>query len=78
MEHCPNYCGVACIDGSCPVALRDDYSERGYDAILDCADCPYNLGCVDCMFDGTDGCEYGLDRRNEAWNRRSDNETDRR
>ena len=30
-ERCGNYCGVECINGYCPKALKDEYMERGYD-----------------------------------------------
>jgi hypothetical protein len=28
LKRCPEYCGVACIDGSCPIANREEYAER--------------------------------------------------
>ena len=27
-ERCRNYVGVACVDGSCPSANREEYEER--------------------------------------------------
>ena len=49
---CEHYCGVACVDGSCPVANLDEYAERGYDVIRSCDECPYYEGCNDCAWDG--------------------------
>ena len=54
MKRCKNYCGVACIDGSCPIANRDEYIERGYDVVRKCEDCYYYKGCEDCYFDGNE------------------------
>ena len=59
MKQCKGYCGVACVDGSCPVANADEYAERGYDAIRDCKDCYLYKGCEDCAFDGTEYCAKG-------------------
>lgn len=53
---CPGYCGVACVDGSCPKALQDEYSERGYDVVRKCEDCCFYEGCKDCCFENTDMC----------------------
>ena len=53
---CSGYCGLACIDGSCPIANADEYEERGYDVIRDCKYCSYYKGCEDCCFEGTDCC----------------------
>ena len=55
-EYCKGYCGVACVNGSCPVALRDEYEERGYDVVHSCKECHYYEGCKDCAFEGTDIC----------------------
>ncbi len=52
MKRCGGYCGVACVDGHCPIANRDEYAERGYDIISNCDDCFYYRGCEDCCFDG--------------------------
>lgn len=56
-RNCKGYCGVACIDGTCPKANRDEYAERGYDIVDNCNECPYNNGCEDCCFNGTEMCE---------------------
>lgn len=51
-KQCENYCGVACVDGSCPVANLEEYIERGYDLVKDCEECNYYKGCEDCCFNG--------------------------
>ena len=56
MEICPAYCGVACINGFCPIALREEYAERGYDVIKRCDECLYYKGCEDCMWKDTEDC----------------------
>ena len=57
-ERCGNYCGVVCINGSCPMALRDEYMERGYDIVHNCDECIHYRGCDDCYFaDKPDLCE---------------------
>ena len=55
--YCPSYCGVSCIDGSCPVANYEEYAERGYDLVHNCKECPRILGCEDCYFADTEMCE---------------------
>lgn len=55
---CSNYVGLACVDGSCPKALRDEYLECCMDAISDCSDCPYVAGCDDCINSGTCGLSF--------------------
>lgn len=53
MKKCGEYCGVACIDGSCPNALREESPEL-YEDIYGttkrtaCTRCVYNNGCTDC------------------------------
>ena len=47
---CKEYVGVACIDGTCPKANRDEYIERNIPVIDNCADCHFYLGCEDCYF----------------------------
>ena len=56
MSRCPNYCGVTCVNGSCPNALADEYPEYGY-IHCTCAECGYYKGCEDCCFaDKPDYC----------------------
>lgn len=63
MEICKGYCGVTCVDGGCPMALRDEYAERGYDVTHSCDECAYYKGCEDCAFEDTEYCvkERGKD-----------------
>lgn len=53
---CPGYCGVSCVNGSCPIANMEEYIERGYDVVRTCDDCCYYEGCIDCAFYGTSYC----------------------
>ena len=61
-KRCKGYCGVACVDGSCPMANREEYEERGYDIVKNCNDCHYYKGCEDCYFDGTDMCSHPTEK----------------
>lgn len=56
MTHCKSYIGVACIGANCPMALRDEYTENGYDTVKSCDDCWKYKGCEDCALDGTEEC----------------------
>lgn len=58
---CGNYCGVSCVNGSCPKANADTYAEYGMDVIRSCEDCLYYYGCKDCCFYGTDLCESPIE-----------------
>lgn len=49
-ERCKGYCGIACVDGTCPIANREEYMERGYDVVWSCDDCHFYKGCEDCVF----------------------------
>lgn len=62
---CEFYCGVACVSGSCPIALRDEYAERGYDTVKSCAECPFYEGCADCAFEGEAFCPRSEKAKNE-------------
>ncbi len=59
MSRCKNYVGVACIDGTCPIALSEEYAERCMDVIKSCEDCWRYTGCKDCILAGTKYCENG-------------------
>lgn len=52
LVHCPEYCGVACVNGSCPNALHeicpDIYKE------VSCENCFEYKGCKDCTAYGCD------------------------
>lgn len=50
MNICDSYCGIACINGSCPIVNAKLYPERCMDIITDCNDCIYYKGCDDCYF----------------------------
>lgn len=50
-ERCKSYCGVACVDGTCPIANMEEYEERGYDITHNCNECWYYKGCDDCCLD---------------------------
>ena len=56
MKRCKGYCGLSCIDGTCPIANREEYEERGYDVPKSCRYCYRYEGCEDCYFNGTDMC----------------------
>ena len=58
MKICKGYCGVSCIDGTCPIANRDEYEERGYDVISSCEDCNRYKGCEDCRFSEGEESKY--------------------
>ena len=45
---CRGYVGVACVSGYCPVALADEYAERGMDVVKYCGGCSCYKGCRDC------------------------------
>lgn len=53
---CPGYCGLVCVDGTCPMANREEYAERGYDIVHNCGECHYYRGCEDCCFKNTEDC----------------------
>ena len=60
IKRCKSYCGVSCIDGSCPRANFEEYAERGYDLVHNCNECYLYKGCEDCAFDGSDLCPKTL------------------
>jgi len=53
---CRRYVGVACADGSCPIANEDEYEERSISIIRNCEDCYLYKGCEDCALYGTEYC----------------------
>ncbi len=55
---CVDYFGIACIDGTCPIANIDEYIERDYDVVRECYDCPYYRGCEYCYWYREDQCKY--------------------
>ena len=58
MKRCPDYVGVSCIDGSCPIANREKYEEYGIPVINDCEDCHRYKGCKDCGLADTEDCKW--------------------
>lgn len=61
---CKSYVGVSCVDGTCPIANRDEYIERGYDVVNDCNECHHYKGCEDCVFavQATENCPKNQDK----------------
>lgn len=55
-NYCKGYCGVFCVNGTCPTANWEEYAERAIDVIMKCDDCFYYKGCEDCFFYKTDMC----------------------
>ena len=39
MGRCRDYVGVACVDGTCPMANRAEYEERCMDVVNNCREC---------------------------------------
>ena len=64
-EYCPDYVGVACVDGTCPIANREEYAERCMPVISCCRDCFYYKGCEDCAI--SDDCDRMEDKQ-EVYN----------
>lgn len=52
---CPDYTGVACVNGTCPIANRDTYIEYGVPVVWDCDKCNYYRGCDDCAWCDEEG-----------------------
>ena len=48
MKICDSYCGLACVNGSCLIALKIEF----------CKDCCYYMGCEDCIFEGSEICIF--------------------
>lgn len=53
---CKDYVGVACVNGTCPQALKEEWEAIGGIDISKCEFCWLNEGCKDCMLDGTKFC----------------------
>ena len=58
MRYCKNYCGLACVDGSCPNAIYEscDYADDIGLKSIKCEDCWKYKGCTDCI---NNSPEYG-------------------
>lgn len=55
---CRDYVGVACIDGTCPKTIKEEYEEQSRPA-MKCGHCFFNKGCVDCALADTEYCMTG-------------------
>ena len=55
---CDGFCTVNCVDGSCPMALGEEYAERGMPVVYSCNECTYHTSCDDCDWQGTDMCDW--------------------
>jgi len=55
-KRCREYVGVACVDGSCPKANREEYEERDIPIVKSCRHCYYYKGCEDCALKDTKYC----------------------
>ncbi len=60
---CKSYVGVACVNGTCPIARADEYEEYCMPVQRSCNNCWYYKGCEDCAFEGTEDCEPIFYRR---------------
>ena len=57
VKRCKSYVGVACVDGTCPMASQDEYEERCIPVIRSCRECCLYRGCEDCALEGTQYCD---------------------
>mgnify|MGYP000987955629 FL=1 len=53
---CERYVGIACVDGTCPIANIDEYEECCIPLISNCKECFYYEGCKDCALYSTEYC----------------------
>ena len=60
-KYCPGYVGAACVNGSCPAAIREEYEERAMPTVKHCRNCFMYRGCEDCALYGTEHCEKEAD-----------------
>ena len=64
MKYCKGYCGVACVDGTCPAANLEEYEEQYIPITRNCRECYMYKGCEDCYFADTEYCteenDHGL------------------
>ena len=58
-KNCERYVGMACVDGTCPMAAQDEYEEHCIPAIRSCEECWKYRGCEDCALEGTEYCDKG-------------------
>lgn len=50
-KRCKHFTSIRCINGNCPIALSEEYEERGMDVIRDCDDCVESGLCKDCIWE---------------------------
>lgn len=55
-NYCTGYCGLACVDGRCPIALYNEDSTLFYKK-PNCENCFHYQGCNDCCFRDTAMCD---------------------
>lgn len=53
---CNGYCCLTCINGSCPMALSEEYEEYGIPVVHSCEECSSYEGCKGCDFENTEMC----------------------
>lgn len=71
---CPNYTGVTCVNGSCPMAWAEERQEYGIPLVHSCDECTYYKGCEDCCFSGENGCE--IDEKLTGFQKNSEKEVE--
>lgn len=54
---CKAYVGLACVDGTCPIANSEEYEEYCIPVVTRCEDCSCYKGCDDCALLGTEYCD---------------------
>ena len=59
IKRCPEYIGVSCINGTCPMANQEEYEEYVIPVVRTCYECSYYRGCADCA---GYGCNEALRR----------------
>lgn len=52
---CRDYVGVACVDGTCPKTVKEEYEEQSRSA-MKCDQCFFNEVCLDCALADTEYC----------------------
>lgn len=57
VKMCPNYVGISCVDGTCPIANKEEYMECCIPVVSNCKECYCYKGCADCALSGTEYCE---------------------
>lgn len=53
---CKGYVGTACVNGTCPKTIKEEYEEQSR-SIIHCGQCFLNMGCEDCALAGTEYCK---------------------